>query len=521
MRVVYVLNRKGNPLMPTTRFGHIRRLLKSKQAVAVNNNPFTIRLKYETPDIIQPLTLGIDPGRENIGLAVSNGSNTSLFTAKVQTNNKSVTQNMTDRKQFRQARRRHHRQKKQRKALRNNTQLKNGTPNTLRNKKLCHSINISYPGMEKHITHKVIKGKEAKFNNRKRPEGWLTPSARNLIQIHTNLVKMIQSLLPISRIIIENNSFDFQKLENQNIQAWQYQKGNLYGFKSYKDYINQQQNNLCLLCKSRSINQYHHIVPRSKNGSNTIANIAGLCSTCHQRVHTEEFYNNRLLKLKQGLKKQYSVCLLNIALPYIIESLQQLLPITLTTGYQTSELRQKYNLPKDHHIDAYLISISGNTQENIDQSTTKVRPYQIKHFKKKSANNIKKYGSRKYFYKGKLVATNRHKALEQKEDSLEEFLNKNSSSPQEKQRLISQLKVQPAKRIYNIHKSRQIPQFKCGDKIIRNKRKKIDGYKQKKYNKEVYITSKINNATKSLITDYGNFNFKYCKLLESRSLAFI
>ena len=229
MYVVYVLNKKGKPLMPTVRFKHVRLLLKEKKAVAVNNNPFTIKLKYETPDIVQPLTLGIDPGRENIGLSVSDENNKCLFACKVETHNKKVTKNMQERKVHRQSRRRHRRQRLQRKALRNNTDLKTGSDDILRNKKPCKSVNISYPGMEKSITCKAIRGKEAKFNNRKVSKGWLTPSARNLIVIHKNLVRRVQEFLPISKIIIENNCFDFQKLENQDINSWEYSKGPLYG----------------------------------------------------------------------------------------------------------------------------------------------------------------------------------------------------------------------------------------------------------------------------------------------------
>ena len=66
--IVYILNKKGKPLMPTTRCGHVRKLMKENKAVPVCNEPFTIRLKYETPDIVQPLYLGLDTGRENIGI---------------------------------------------------------------------------------------------------------------------------------------------------------------------------------------------------------------------------------------------------------------------------------------------------------------------------------------------------------------------------------------------------------------------------------------------------------------------
>lgn len=69
MRYVYVVDRQGKPLMPTIRFGHVRRLLKSDKAVAISNYPFTIRLKYESTRFTQPVYEGIDTGRENIGNA--------------------------------------------------------------------------------------------------------------------------------------------------------------------------------------------------------------------------------------------------------------------------------------------------------------------------------------------------------------------------------------------------------------------------------------------------------------------
>lgn len=516
MYVVYVLNKKGKPLMPTTRFKHVRLLLKEKKAVPVNNNPFTIKLKYETPDIIQPLTLGIDPGRENIGLAVSNENNTCLFSCKVKTNNKQVTKNMQERKVHRQERRRYRRQRLQRKALRDGNQLKTGTDDTLRNKKSCKSVKISYPGMEGSITCKVIKGKEARFNNRKVTKGWLTPSAKNLIQIHENLVKKVQKFLPISKIIIENNSFDFQKLENQDINTWEYSKGPLYGFKTYKDYINNLQDHKSLLCSKPRIEEYHHIIPRSKNGSNTLENIAGLCKNCHSLIHKDTSYEDLLLSFQKGIKKKYEVSLLNITMPFIIESLLRIFPLEVIQGQDTKTLREKHNLPKDHHIDAYIISISKNPSENIDTSINTLEPYRIKHFKKKSNNNIKQLGSRVYKLGSKIVAKNRHKSFNQKEDSLEEFLDDNSNTPEERKELYSKLKIISAKRTYTQHKREEILPFKCGDKVIRNKRSKSKSKKR-----EVYIVNSIRSSDNKIIHDSGTESFKYCKLLESDSLVFV
>ena len=70
--LVYVLDASGKPLMPTKRFGKVRRLLDSGKAKVVQTIPFTIQLLYE-PDThyIQPVVLGVDPGREHIGLTAT------------------------------------------------------------------------------------------------------------------------------------------------------------------------------------------------------------------------------------------------------------------------------------------------------------------------------------------------------------------------------------------------------------------------------------------------------------------
>lgn len=516
--MVYVVSKSGKPLMPTERYGHVRKLLKAKLAVPISNNPFTIKLKYETPEIVQPLTLGIDVGRQNIGLGVSNEKGDCLFRANVETKNKSIKKAMTHRKSYRQERRRHKRQRKQRKALRLNQSLRKGQDSILRNKKICKQVNISYPGMEKSIPNKVIKGKEAKFNNRRRLDGWLTPSARNLIDIHINLVKKIEKFLPITNLVIENNIFDFQKLENADIKNWEYQKGVLYGFKDYKDYISKQQNGHCLLCNNK-IDHYHHIEYRSNNGSNTIKNYVGLCESCHTLVHNNSSYEEELLERKQGVKQEYEISLLNSCMSNIIDELSLLLPTKVCFGYDTKSIRTKYNLEKDHNIDGFAISLY---DKDIDSVNLKSDVYHIEHFKKKSNNIISKLGSRKYYLDGKLVATNRHKAFNQKEDSLEEFLNSYSETHSKKEvdRLSHSLVVKPATRVYTYHKSNFVSPFKCGDIVSYHKETKNGIVTDKVFPiQSVKFRSKSNSTVVGI--DGKEYNLRYCSLLESSSIVFV
>ena len=117
MAVVYVLSVGGEPLMPTTRCGHVRILLKEKKARVVERNPFTIQLAYETEGVTQHLYLGIDPGRTNIGAAVVREDGECMFTAQLTTRNKDVPKLMKARKQYRMAHRRLKRRcKRQRRA---------------------------------------------------------------------------------------------------------------------------------------------------------------------------------------------------------------------------------------------------------------------------------------------------------------------------------------------------------------------------------------------------------------------
>lgn len=69
--MVYVLDINGQPLMPTTRHGKVRKLLNSHLAKVVKRCPFTIQLLYQSTKETQPVSLGVDAGSRHIGLAAT------------------------------------------------------------------------------------------------------------------------------------------------------------------------------------------------------------------------------------------------------------------------------------------------------------------------------------------------------------------------------------------------------------------------------------------------------------------
>ena len=80
--MIYVLNSKGEPLMPTVRHGRVRHLLRDNKAIIVNYHPFTIQLTKERSNEIQEVALGIDTGYENVGLSATTKDQV-LFECKI------------------------------------------------------------------------------------------------------------------------------------------------------------------------------------------------------------------------------------------------------------------------------------------------------------------------------------------------------------------------------------------------------------------------------------------------------
>jgi len=404
--MVYVLDKDGRPLMPTTRYGNVRRMLRSGQAKAVTTIPFTIRLTYRPKTkVVQPTVIGIDPGRTNIGLAVIRENGTCLYQAKCETRNREIPKLMQERRSHRQTSRQGERKARKRLAKRLGTTVK-------------HLLERKLPGYEKPVIVKDIINTEARFNNRRRPKGWLTPTAIQLLRTHENLVKKVQKILPVTRVVLELNKFAFMAMDNPGIRSWQYQKGPLYGFNDTREALNVLQDGCCLLCGKRPIQHIHHIVKRKKGGSNTIANLAGLCEACHALVHSNTEAAERLSQKKAGLNKKYgALSVLNQILPYFLKYLEREFPDAayVTTGNDTYQFRQDHGIVKDHDTDAYCIACSTLEHPAIRMAD---HTYRILQFRRHNRANINHQKERTYKLDGNTVAKNRRKRTDQKTPSL-------------------------------------------------------------------------------------------------------
>ena len=433
---VYVQASDGTPLMPTRRFNHVQKLLKRGKARVVEHVPFVVRLKYKSPKNVQPLYGGTDPGRTNIGNSVITSDGTVVYKDRVETRNREIAKLMASRRGFRQASRRGERLAKKRLARRLGT-----TTKRLMERKL--------PGYGEGVVKvKDIINTEARFNNRHRPESWITPSVRQLIRTHVNMIRRIKKFLPVDTWTLETNKFAFMKLDDGSVVGTDFQNGKLRGYKDEDDYIFHLQDRKCLCCGKEGIDHYHHIIPRSKGGSDRWYNKAGLCKECHSKVHKGE-----ISLAATGERKRYAgTSVLNQAIPYIAEALKsEVLCFDTCTGKDTHDIRELFGITKDHDNDAACIAAYGAPVSEIKDT---VHTYEVKQYRRHDRARIRSQRERTYCVQNgytktgkpryKAVAKNRRPRYEQERSGYKALSDMGYTRQQ-----ISLLHVKKSVRYYN------------------------------------------------------------------------
>ena len=325
--LIYVLDINGQPLMPTSRCGKVRRLLKTNKAKVIKRCPFTIQLNYETTNHKQEITLGIDAGSKTIGVSASTNTK-ELYASEVELRNDIVSLLSTRREQRR----------------------------SRRNRKTRY--------------------RAPRFNNRvkSKHKGWLAPSVNNKIDSHITIINNVCSILPVSKIIVEVASFDIQKIKaietgKEVPTGTDYQAGEQLDFWNVREYVLFRDNHLCTCCKcktksgddestkqKRKILNVHHIESR-KTGGNAPNNLITLCEVCHDDYHKGKIK----LNIKRGAKYN-DATFMGIMRWSLYNKLKETynIPVQMTYGYITKNTRIKYKLDKTHRIDA--LCISGNPE---------------------------------------------------------------------------------------------------------------------------------------------------------------
>jgi len=321
---VYVLNMRGQPLMPT-KPAKAKHLLKMGKAKVVKRTPFTIQLKYATGETKQEIILGIDSAFKTIGYSAR------TRTAELMSGEVILRTDIPDK-------------------LQEKTRYRRGR----------RSRNTQY--------------REARFLNRSIPKGWFAPSIEHKIISHLELIKKIKKLLPVTEIEIEVASFDAQKMQNPEIAGIEYQQGELQGYE-VREYLLEKFQRKCVYCGKTDIPlEIEHVIPSSKGGSDRVSNLTIACHECNQKKGNKtaiEFGHPEIEALcKKSLKASAFMNTVRWELVKRLKDLYRQNTVNHTYGYITKKLRIDLGLEKSHVNDAFAIS------KGTDQG--RCRPYAVK-----------------------------------------------------------------------------------------------------------------------------------------------
>ena len=306
----FVISKDGERLMPTTNIRKIRKLLRSGRAVIASHHPFTVQLMYETTNGTQPVELSVDTGYENIGISVKSEKR-EYASAEYKL--------LTNEKQRHDDQRREHRRPR-------------------RNRK---------------------RYRKARFDNRRKPEGWLAPSVKNKKDRHVDIVKMYCEVCPVTNITLEMGQFDpavLDALEQGKPipEGIDYQYGPRYGYDTLREAVFARDGHRCVCCGRSDVPlRLHHTGFRSGDRSNRLANLASVCETCHSPKNHKPGGKLWDLKPPEGTA---SATFMNTVRWQIYNEVKALgIETHITYGAVTKRDRNDRNIEKSHANDAYCI----------------------------------------------------------------------------------------------------------------------------------------------------------------------
>jgi 5-methylcytosine-specific restriction endonuclease McrA len=312
MQYVFVLDKNKQPLDPCHP-ARARQLLREGRAVVFRRYPFTILLKDRALEesVVHAHQVKLDPGSRTTGIAlVREGDNKVLWAAELAYRGLVIKAALDDRRAIRRGR---------------------------RNRKCRY--------------------RPPRFDNRRRPDGWLPPSLESRVANLQTWVRRLAWSAPVESLSMELVKFDTQALQNPEISGMEYQQGDLMGYE-IREYLLEKWGRKCAYCGKTGLPlEVEHIIPKSRGGSNRVSNLTLSCHKCNQEKGSRtaaEFGHPKIqAAARQPLKDAAAV---NTTRWELWRRLSESgLPVHCGTGGRTKYNRTRFSLPKAHWIDAACV----------------------------------------------------------------------------------------------------------------------------------------------------------------------
>ncbi|MBN1566063.1 MAG: HNH endonuclease [Anaerolineae bacterium] len=319
MQRVFVLDTNYQPLMPCHP-ARAKELLDKRKAAVFRRFPFTIILKYAVTANNQPVQVKVDPGSRVSGIVLVAQFRRGwrvIWAAELHHRGQIIRDKLLKRRQQRRSR---------------------------RSRKTRH--------------------RQPRFDNRRRPKGWLPPSLQSRVDNLTVWITRLYRFAPVDSISLELAKFDTQALQNPEIEGVEYQRGTLFGYEIW-EYLLEKWGRQCVYCGAENVPlEKEHIVPKSRGGSNRVSNLTVACHPCNQEkgdLTAEEFgFPHVHARAKRSLKDAAAINATRWTLWRWCDLTG--LPVEVGTGGHTKYNRTQQDYPKTHWIDAACV---GDTGESV------------------------------------------------------------------------------------------------------------------------------------------------------------
>lgn len=327
---VFVLDQRKKPLMPCSE-KRARQLLERGRAVVHRMVPFTIRLKdrRQEDSVLQPVRVTLDPGSTITGLAV----------------------------------------------VREQDTVDPDTGNTTRVRTVLVLLELSHRGQairdalksrrdsRRSRRSRHLRYRAPRFDNRRRPGGWLPPSLQHRVVTTMAWVSRLSHWVPVRALSQELVRFDMQIVENPEISGVEYQQGTLAGYE-VREYLLEKWGRQCAYCDAENVPlEIEHIHPKGRGGTNRVSNLTLACHDCNQAKGNQpvetflarqpERLNKISAQAKAPLKDAAAV---NSTRWALFERLQATgIPVEMGSGGRTKWNRTRLSVPKAHCLDAACV----------------------------------------------------------------------------------------------------------------------------------------------------------------------
>lgn len=300
---VFVLDKHKQPLMPCSP-RRARLLLRSGRARVHKRAPFTIRLVDRTlaESTVEGVQVKIDPGSRATGIAVARtdaaGAMHGLVAIEVQHRGAQVHRRMITRAGYRRARR------------------------------------------TRNLRHRP-----ARFDNRRRPAGWLAPSLRHRVETTMSWVTRLRALAPVTGLTVE--AVRIGALGSAELEV----------VGSPREATRR-----CAYCDAVGVPlQWDHVRARARGGGDRAGNRVWACTPCNRAKGTRaaaDFVSDpvRLARILAAATtpRHHAAAATATSAMLLRELAATGLPLETAPGVLTRANRVRLGIPKSHTLDALL-----------------------------------------------------------------------------------------------------------------------------------------------------------------------